>query len=156
LILILTWFLAFLSSLSFFIVIDRLHVCFYFNQALKGLTSKIISLLPKAVSNIIPATVKKHLLTTQISLSTTLIPFTEIVRMVRNTDLNELNDFNENLNLAYFFFLFRITNFFIFLFFSLFRTNFGLIWRLVNTVKWSMKAKLKRVGDFNKCRFLKK
>lgn len=110
-------FLAFLSTLSFLFLIDRLHIFFYCNQALKGLSSKIISLLPKAVSNIIPATVKKHLMTTQISLSTTLTPFTEIVRMVRNTDLNYLYNFNENLKPADVFFLYRITNFFL-IFFS--------------------------------------
>ena len=146
-----TWFLAFLSSLPFLFVIDRLHISFYFDQALKGLTSKIISLLPKAVSNIIPATVKKHLLTTQISLSTTLTPFTEIVRMVRYTDLNQINNFNENLSVAYIFSCIGLLTFSSYFF----RTNFGSTWQLINTVKWSMKAKLKRVGDSNKSCFLK-
>ena len=60
-----------------------LGILYRFSQAVKGLVTKILSLLPSNILNFIPVGLKNRLLPTQISLSTTLIPFTEIVRMVR-------------------------------------------------------------------------
>ena len=59
-----------------------LGLLYRLSQGIKGLMTKIIAILPQGISNIIPKIVKQNLATTQISLSTTLIPFTDIIKTV--------------------------------------------------------------------------